>query len=183
MPEEKNRKWPSLRVTYLFFLFSLVGFGGEAMALRIESSAFLANETVPQKYTCDGDDLSPPFTWSGAPSGTKSFALLSDDPDAPMGTWVHWVLYNLPPETTSLEEGIPTTETLANGARQGMTDFRRVGYGGPCPPPGKPHRYFFKLYALDTTLTLPPKAAKADVLVAMNGHELAHAELVGLYQR
>ncbi len=160
-----------------FFLF-----GGEIMALRIESSAFQPNGKIPAKYTCDGADLSPPLRWNDPPQGTKSFALISDDPDAPMGTWVHWVLYNLPAETRSLEEGLATSETLPNGARQGMTDFRRVGYGGPCPPSGT-HRYFFKLYALDTVLNLVAKATKADVERAIKGHILAQTELVGLYQR
>lgn len=164
-------------------LFSLFLFGGEAMALRIESPAFQAQGKIPQKYTCDGADVSPPLAWSGVTEGTKSLVLISDDPDAPMGTWVHWVLYNLPPEPHELQEGVPKTETIPNGAKQGITDFRRVGYGGPCPPPGPAHRYFFKLYALDTVLTLPPKASKADVLLAMNGHELAHVELMGTYQR
>jgi len=167
----------------LFATTFLILFGGEAMALRIESPAFQAKEKIPQKHTCDGMDLSPPLLWSGAPAGTKSFALISDDPDAPMGTWVHWVIYDIPPESQGLPESVPKTGRLADGARQGVTDFRQVGYGGPCPPPGKPHRYFFKLYALDTVLDLPPKATKADLLVAMNGHVLAQAELVGLYQR
>jgi len=153
------------------------------MAFRIESPAFQTNGKIPQKYTCDGTDVSPPLVWSGAPEGTKSFALICDDPDAPVGTWVHWVIYDLPPDRRELPEAVPKTERLANGAKQGMTDFRRVGYGGPCPPPGKPHRYFFKLYALDTPLDLPPKATKADLLMAVNGHVLAQAELVGLYQR
>jgi len=161
----------------------LLLFGGEAMAFRIESPAFQTNGKIPQKYTCDGTDVSPPLVWSGAPEGTKSFALICDDPDAPVGTWVHWVIYDLPPDRRELPEAVPKTERLANGAKQGMTDFRRVGYGGPCPPPGKPHRYFFKLYALDTPLDLPPKATKADLLMAVNGHVLAQAELVGLYQR
>ncbi len=166
----------ALAVVWLFL-------GGEAMAFRIESSAFQEKSSIPTKYTCDGEDLSPPLSWSDAPGGTQSFVLISDDPDAPVGTWVHWVIYNLSPDVRELPEGLPKQETLPNGARQGMTDFRRVGYGGPCPPPGKPHRYFFKLYALDRTLDLPPKATKAEVLMAMNGHELAQVQLVGTYQR
>ena len=153
------------------------------MAFRVESPAFEAKGKIPQKHTCDGADISPPLAWKEAPPGTKSFTLISDDPDAPAGTWVHWVIYDIPPDTGGLEEGIPKTEELANGAKQGMTDFRKVGYGGPCPPPGKAHRYFFKLYALDRALDLPPKATKADLLVAMNGHVLAQDELMGLYQR
>ena len=153
------------------------------MAFRIESPAFEAQGEIPQKYTCDGTDVSPPLLWKSAPEGTKSFALISDDPDAPIGTWVHWVIYDIPPEAQELQEAVPKTERLANGAKQGLTDAQRVGYGGPCPPPGKPHRYFFKLYALDTLLYLPPKATKADLLMAMNGHVLAQAEVVGHYQR
>jgi Raf kinase inhibitor-like YbhB/YbcL family protein len=167
-------------VTTFLFIFL---FGGEAMAFRIESSAFQAKSTIPQKYTCDGEDLSPPLAWNDPPAGTKSFALISDDPDAPMGTWVHWVIWNIPSGVRALEEGVPKSETLANSAQQGVTDFRRVGYGGPCPPPGGAHRYFFKLYALDTLLQLSSKAKKADLLAAMNGHILAQAEWMGLYQR
>lgn len=158
-------------------------FGGEAMAFRIESPAFQDQGKIPQKYTCDGADLSPPLIWKDPPENTKSFALISDDPDALVGHWVHWVAYNLPAEMNQLPEGVAKAETLSDGTRQGMTDFRRVGYGGPCPPPGKPHRYFFKLYALNTTLDLPPQAGKADLLMAFNGHVLAQAELAGLYQR
>lgn len=153
------------------------------MAFRIESPAFKSKEEMPKKYTCDGEDVSPPLVWTDPPQGTQSFALISDDPDAPVGAWVHWVLYGLPAETRELQEGLPKAEVLPNGATQGMTDFRRVGYGGPCPPKGKPHHYFFKLYALDMALTLGPKASKTDLLVAMNNHVLAHAQLVGLYQR
>lgn len=127
--------------------------------------------------------MSPPLVWADPPEGTQSFALISDDPDAPAGTWVHWVLYDLPGETRELQEGIPRTEILASGAKQGDGDSRKVGYDGPCPPAGKPHRYFFKVYALNGTPALPPKATKADLLVAMNGHVLAEAEVVGLYQR
>ncbi len=165
------------------FLLLLLLAGGEAMAFKIESSAFQSQGMIPQKYTCDGEDLSPPLVWKDPPDKTQSFALISDDPDAPIGTWVHWVLYNLPGETNELAEGMSKAETLPNGARQGMTDFKKVGYGGPCPPPGKPHHYFFKLYALDAPLALPPKATKVDFLVAAHGHILAQAELVGIYER
>lgn len=176
------------RLTLLCFLFSVFvllgdGWGGEAIAFQIQSPVFQDQGNLPEKYTCDGEDVSPSLFWKDAPAGTQSFALIVDDPDAPMGTWVHWVVYDLPGGLAQLEEGIAAGETLASGAKQGMTDFRKVGYGGPCPPAGKPHRYFFKLYALDTVLNLPTKASKADILVAMNGHVLAQAELVGLYQR
>jgi len=168
---------------FFLLVLCLILFGGEAMAFRIESKAFQPKEKIPTQYTCDGEDLSPPLSWNDPPQGTKSFALISDDPDAPVGTWVHWVVYHIPADVRELTEGLPKTDTLENGSVQGMTDFRRVGYGGPCPPPGKPHRYFFKLFALDTALSLPAKAKKADLLSAMNGHILAQAELIGLYQR
>ena len=142
-----------------------------------------AEQTIPQKYTCDGADASPPLLWKDPPEGTQSFALIADDPDAPSGTWIHWLVYDIPVATTSLEESLAKSEVLPNGAKQGMTDFQHIGYGGPCPPAGKPHRYFFKLYALDTVLNLSPKATKADLLVAMNEHVLAQADLVGTYQR
>ncbi|MCD6340057.1 MAG: YbhB/YbcL family Raf kinase inhibitor-like protein, partial [Verrucomicrobia bacterium] len=130
-----------------------------------------------------GEDVSPPLAWSGAPEGAQAFALICDDPDAPMGTWVHWVIYDIPAEAAGLEENVPPEESLPNGARQGRNDFRRIGYGGPCPPPGKPHRYFFRLYALSAKTGLPPGATKARLLQAMEGKILAQAELMGTYQR
>lgn len=153
------------------------------MAFSITSHAFDPGGAVPKKHTCDGPDLSPALKWIDPPDGTKSFTLIMDDPDAPVGTWVHWVLYNLPPETRDLPEGVPTTETFPNGAKQGMNDFRKTGYGGPCPPKGPAHRYFFKLYALDTTLSLGAKATKQEVEKAMKGHILAEAQLMGKYGR
>lgn len=153
------------------------------MAIRLSSSAFTEGSSIPAKYTCDGQDVSPPLAWSSVPQGAKSLALIADDPDAPVGTWVHWVLHDLPPATTELAEGVPVTETLANGARQGRNDFGRFGYGGPCPPRGKPHRYYFKIYALDTELDLKPGATKPDLLRAMQGHNLAEGQLVGTYKR
>ena len=161
----------------------LLLFGSEAMAFRIQSPAFEDKGDLPAKYTCDGENISPPLAWTEAPQGTKSFALITDDPDSSSGTWVHWVLYDLPVETTQLQEGIQSTEILADGSKHGITDFRKADYGGPCPPPGNAHRYIFKLYALDQMLGLPPKASKAELLVAMNGHVLAHAEVVGNYKR
>lgn len=153
------------------------------MALKLESTAFKAGEKIPVQYTCEGKDLSPALSWSGAPQGIKYWALIMDDPDAPMGTWVHWVFYNIPANVAQLAEGISSQETLSNGAKQGFNDFKKLGYGGPCPPPGKPHRYFFKLYALDAVLELPAKATKAQLVAAMKNHILAETELVGLYQR
>jgi Raf kinase inhibitor-like YbhB/YbcL family protein len=153
------------------------------MSIQLTSLAFAEGQPIPAKYTGDGPDISPPLRWSGVPPGTKSLALICDDPDAPVGTWVHWVLYGLPATTNELPEKVPTTDTLPNGARQGLNDFGRVGYGGPAPPPGKPHRYFFKLYALDTQLDLKPRATKQDLLRAMEGHILAQGQLMGTYQR
>jgi Raf kinase inhibitor-like YbhB/YbcL family protein len=154
--------------------------GGVSMELK--SQAFQSGELIPAKYTCDGPDISPPLSWSDPPAGTKSFALISDDPDAPVGTWVHWVIWNIPVSARSLEENLPKKESLPNGAKQGTTDFRRIGYGGPCPPSGT-HRYFFKLYALDTTLNLPATTTKKDLEKAMQGRILAQAELIGKYRR
>ena len=158
----------------------LIGAGGASMELK--SSAFQPGAMIPAKYTCDGEDISPPLNWSDPPAGTKSVALISDDPDAPVGTWVHWVMWNIPASTRALEENLPKKASLPNEARQGTTDFRRIGYGGPCPPSGT-HRYFFKLYALDATLNLPASTTKKDLENAMQGHILAQAELIGKYHR
>lgn len=156
---------------------------GGAMSFQITTSVFSAGETIPKKFTCDGPDLSPALSWKDAPTGTQTFALIMDDPDAPAGTWVHWVLYNLPANTRELAEGLAKQEKLASGAQQGRNDFGKTGYGGPCPPPGKPHRYFFKLYALDTKLNLGAGPSKADIERAMKGHILAQTEIVGRYGR
>ena len=153
------------------------------MAFSITSTAFPNGGNIPRKFTCDGADASPELSWTAPPSGTQSFALIADDPDAPVGNWTHWVLYDLPAGTASLPEDVPKSEELPNGARQGRNDFRRIGYGGPCPPPGKPHRYFFRLYALNSKLNLKPGATKADVEKAIEGHVLAKAELMGKYGR
>lgn len=153
------------------------------MSIEITSTAFKAGQSIPKPYTGDGADQSPPLQWSEAPAGAKSIALICDDPDAPRGTWVHWVLFNLPAQARDLEEAVPTTETLANGAKQGKNDFGNIGYGGPAPPRGKAHRYFFKLYALDVALDLPSGATKAQLEAAMKGHVLAEGQLMGTYQR
>lgn len=153
------------------------------MTIELTSTAFQKGETIPKQYTGDGADQSPSLRWSDPPSGTKSLALICDDPDAPRGTWVHWVLFNLPAQARELNESVPTTETLANGAKQGKNDFGNIGYGGPSPPKGKPHRYFFKLYALDVNLDLPPGAIKAELEKAMKGHTLAEGQLMGTYKR
>jgi Raf kinase inhibitor-like YbhB/YbcL family protein len=161
---------------------TLVSAAQQGGTMKVESSAFTDGQPIPQKYTCQGTDVSPGLTWSGAPQNTKAFALIVDDPDAPVGTWVHWVFYNLPTQTHALPEGVPKTEQALGGV-QGMNDFKKIGFGGPCPPPGKPHRYYFKLYALDASLNLKAGASKPEVERAMLGHILAHAELMGTYQR
>jgi Raf kinase inhibitor-like YbhB/YbcL family protein len=145
--------------------------------VKLTSSAFQEGAAIPGKHTCDGADVSPPLAWRDAPPNTAAFALICDDPDAPGGTWVHWVLYNVPGKTNELREGD------AGGGLEGRNDFRRTGYGGPCPPPGKPHRYFFKLYALRSPLTLKAGASKADVERATNGLVLSEAQLIGTYGR
>lgn len=153
------------------------------MVMTLTSTAFTHGAEIPKQHTCEGADRSPALKWTGAPAGTKRFVLIADDPDAPVGTWVHWVVYDLPADSAELPEAVPATETIAGGAKQGTNDFRKTGYGGPCPPPGKPHRYFFTLYALDAPTSLRPRATKADVLRAIEGHVLAQAELIGTYRR
>lgn len=160
--------------------------GGQGMSMKIESSAFAHNGDIPRRYTCDGQDVSPPLSWSGVPENAKSLVLIVDDPDAPdpkapKMTWVHWVLYNIPANASGLPEGV-SSGALPNGTAEGINDWKRTGYGGPCPPTGR-HRYFHKLYALDTVLTGLNKPTKAQLEKAMQGHILAQAELIGLYQR
>lgn len=156
------------------------------MTMIIESSSFTQDRMIPVRHTCDGPDVSPPLAWSGVPAGAKSLALIVDDPDtpdpaAPKMTWVHWVLYNIPPDAKTLAEGIAAKD-LPPGTLQGLNDWRRTAYGGPCPPVGR-HRYFFNLYALDAVLPDLKHPAKAALEKAMQGHILAHSNLVGLYKR
>ena len=151
--------------------------------MQLTSIAFTEDGNIPKQHTGDGKDISPELRWSGAPTGTKSFALICDDPDAPRGTWVHWVVFNLPADANHLPENTPPHRTLTNGAKQGTNDFHKIGYGGPAPPPGKPHRYFFKLHALDTMLNLPEGATKQHVEAAMKGHILGETHLMGKYNR
>ncbi len=155
-----------------------------ASSLALTSTAFAHEASIPKKYTCEGDDVSPPLSWAGVPEGTKSLVLIVDDPDAPdpaapKMTWVHWVLYDLPPTATGLEEGIAH---LPAGAKDGTNSWKRTGYGGPCPPVGR-HRYFHKLYALDVTLSGLSRPDKDAVVSAMEGHILGRTELVGTYQK
>jgi Raf kinase inhibitor-like YbhB/YbcL family protein len=152
------------------------------MDFVLTSAAFSMEEAIPTKYSCDGENISPPLEWSDPPDGTQSFVLISDDPDAPAGTWVHWLLYNIPADARALPEAIPPEGELPDGSRHGKNSFRRLDYGGPCPPSGT-HRYFFKLYALDTVLDLEPGADKETLLQAMGGHILAQSELMGTYSR
>ncbi len=156
------------------------------MSLTLQSTAFRAGGEIPSVHTCEGSDTSPPLAWSGLPAATKSLALVVDDPDAPdpaapRTTWVHWVLYDIPPASTGLGEGA-TSRDLLPGTREGLNDWKRTGWGGPCPPIGR-HRYFFKLYALDTVLQDLKRPTKAQLEKAMEGHVLARGELVGTYQK
>ena len=153
------------------------------MALVLRSSVIESGAAISRDYTCDGRDVSPPLRWDNVPAGAECFALICDDPDAPMGTWVHWVIYNIPAGTDRLAEAIPVTEELEDGSLQGSNDFGKIGYGGPCPPRGKVHRYFFRLYALDGKLTAAAGMTKKSLLQRMEGHILETAELYGVYGR
>jgi Raf kinase inhibitor-like YbhB/YbcL family protein len=164
--------------------------------IQLRSSAFADGGMIPRTFTCDGSDRSPPLEWSGVPAPARSLALFCDDPDAPLGTWSHWVVFNLPPQATALNEGVPPEETIAPAAaempgsadgklpkaRQGTNDFGKIGYGGPCPPGGT-HRYFFRLYALDIPLDLGSSATRSQVLKTIEGHILAEGRLMGKYKR
>ena len=153
------------------------------MTIQLSSTGFDEGQTIPKQHTGDGRNSSPPLRWQDAPAGTASWALICEDPDAPRGTFTHWVLYNLPASARELSEGVPADTTLADGALQGVNDFGKVGYGGPAPPRGKPHRYLFKLFALARPLDLPPGATKAQVLTAMKGQVLGEGLLMGTYAR
>ena len=155
------------------------------MELSLTSNAFQDGGAIPTKHTCDGADASPALAWRGAPAGTASFALIVDDPDAPAGTWVHWVLYDVPATVTATPENVGNMEkpNELGGAVQGKNDFRRLGYGGPCPPPGAPHRYYFRLYALDSALNLKPRMSKAQLLESVHRHNLGEATLMGRFSR
>jgi Raf kinase inhibitor-like YbhB/YbcL family protein len=177
-----KRRWPLGLLTLLAF----GGARGTARALSLTSPSFTSQGAIPTKHTCDGGDVSPAVAWSGVPQGTKSLVLIVDDPDAPdprapKTTWVHWVVFNIPPTAPGLPEGVKKDGT-PSGTAQGLNDWGRAGYGGPCPPVGR-HRYFHKLYALDTILEDLGTPKKADVERAMEGHILEHAELIGTYQK
>jgi len=151
--------------------------------MKLSSPAFHEGDRIPTKYTADGENVSPELTWSSAPPNTKSFTLICEDPDAPSGTWTHWVLFNIPADKTSLPERVPPETELSDGSRQGKNDFGKIGYGGPDPPKGKPHRYFFKVHALDSKLDLAAGASRQQVLDAMKGHILGEGQLMGTYGR
>ena len=153
------------------------------MVFAISSSSFSNGSEIPKKFTCDGADLSPQLSWTAAPGAAQTFALIADDPDAPSGTWTHWIFYDVPASTTSLPEGAGKGERVTGGGAQGRNDFHKLGYNGPCPPPGKPHRYFFRLYAVDRSLKLKPGASRRELEQAMQGHVLGQAEWMGRYQR
>ncbi len=174
------------RLVILFALAAIVAAPGIARtesALAVKSDAFAADAAIPVRYTCSGANHSPALTWSGAPGTTGSFALVVEDPDAPSGTFIHWVAYNIPPGLTGLRENVPRTETLADGGAQGVNDLGQIGYYGPCPPSGRVHHYHFRLFALDSTLSLGAGADASAVRSAMNGHVLASGELVATYGR
>jgi len=165
----------------MFLCALLFAFSG--WALDIKSDAFLHQDYIPSVYTCDSSDYSPHLWWSNVPEGVKSFVLICDDPDAPSKTWIHWVIFNIPKDARSLSENIPKTGVLTDGSIQGKNDFDTIGYRGPCPPKGKPHRYFFTLYAIDTVLSLGEGVTKSEVLGAIQNHIKAKVELIGLYKR
>ena len=173
----------------LLTLACILTLGGIAMAqhptgnLTVASSGFASGAGIPDKYTCKGEDVSPALQWSGAPSNAAAIAVIMDDPDAPSGTWVHWVIWDIPASAHSLTEGVPRQEQLQDGARQGRNSFGKIGYNGPCPPPGKTHRYFFRVYALDRKLDLPAGADRAQLDSAMQGHILAQGEYMGTFHR
>ena len=152
------------------------------MEFKLTSTAFQEGQLIPRQYTCDGVNISPPLEWSGTPPSTKTLAIICNDPDAPVGTWVHWVLYNLAGDKIGLVENVPATESVPGGGVHGTNDFKKIGYGGPCPPSGT-HRYFFKLYALDASFDLKAGATKAEVLKAMDGHIIGQTQLMGTYKR
>ncbi len=153
------------------------------MPFTIVSSSFSPGESIPRDFTADGGDSSPPLAWQNVPVGTRAFALICEDPDAPAGTWVHWLIWNLPASARTLPQCVPATRTLTDGSAQGKNDFGRIGWGGPSPPAGKPHRYFFRLYALKEKLTLPPNASRKELEFAMRGLVIATAEVFGTYKR
>ena len=185
----KTELWYAACVVASALLFAASALRGyrvyiaRGQTMHLTSTSFQDGSRIPAKYTCSGANLSPQLSWSSPPAKTVSLALTVTDPDAPRGTWVHWVLYNLPAGTRALPEGLPALGQLPDGAFQGRNDFGEIGYGGPCPPPGSPHHYIFTLYALDAKMNLPVGATRAQVEAGLQGHILASGRLVGLFQR
>lgn len=187
-PSHSLGVWPlavlAVASVAVIFLAPSVSNGQQASGkLVLKTTAFQPGGNIPKQFTCDGADASPALSWSDPPPGTRSFTLIMDDPDAPGATFVHWVVYNLPPSTRHLPERVQSNGEMRSGGMQGVNDFPKTGYGGPCPPPGKPHRYFYRLYALDSMLNLKARAKEGEVERAMKGHVLAQAELLGMYGR
>jgi Raf kinase inhibitor-like YbhB/YbcL family protein len=185
-------RWSRRGGTGVLFFLLASGFYGPALSaaeqpekgiMQLSINAFAEGQPIPGKFTCDEKNVSPPLKWSGVPPGTKSLALIADDPDAPVGTWVHWVVFDLPANLNELSEDLPKGQYTPGGGKQGLNDFKHLGYGGPCPPPGGPHRYFFKLYALDAILDLKPGITKKDLERAMDERIMVQAQLMGVYQR
>lgn len=167
----------------IFLLLGLINAPPAQAQLTLTSPAIASGAAIADDYACTGADRSPALAWSGAPQSTKSFALIVDDPDAPRGTFIHWVAYNIPASETSLSAGVPQTAEIAGGGINGINSFEHIGYNGPCPPPGKTHHYHFHLFALDSTLTPGDRADAAAIQSAMSGHVLANSELVGTFER
>lgn len=168
-----------VKIFALVFVFCV----NMAYALDLKSSVFSNEAYIPDKYTCKGGNVSPPLEWNEVPGETESLALVMEDPDAPSGTWDHWVIYNIPANVNELEEGIPKEEELHNGIKQGLNDFGKIGYGGPCPPPGKAHRYIFKLYALNEKMDIPAGLNKENLIKKIREHIIGESKLTGLYKR
>lgn len=172
-----------MRISSSLTALAILLTAGRAHALTLSSAAFANEAAIPPKHSCTDANVSPPLGWQEVPDGVKAFAMVVDDPDAPAGTWVHWVLYDIPGDTRELPVGVPTIERGAGGMKQGKNDFQHIGWGGPCPPPGPGHKYVFRLYALDAPSGLAPGASKADLTSAMRGHVLGEATLVGTFER
>lgn len=171
----------SKTIQVILVTIAILLMGGNAMAMKITTTAFNNGDKIPAQYTCDGTDISPVLKWSEVPKGTQSICLIMYDPDAPKGTWTHWVIYNIPPDVKELAENTPKTETLSSGALQGTNDFGKIGYNGPCPPTGPEHRYYFKIYALDTKIAPPAKPNKKQIDDAITGHIIEKTQLMGFY--
>lgn len=170
-----------VRTAAAFFLFILTA--GAAMAMDLQSPDFENGQPLKATFTCDGDDMSPELLWLNPPENTESFALIMDDPDAPAGVWTHWVVYDIPASANTFAAGMPRTQAIENGAKQGINDFGKIGYNGPCPPPGPEHHYSFRLYALDAVLNLPPGKSKRELEEVMQDHIIVYTELIGTYGR